>query len=108
MKLATDDRGEIIHFAGFHALSPALADGRPALTSGGDPAATRCGWEPFFRAMGEQQLALVLDDADPAASSFQPAAQVLWARPEAAPGHSALEHALRFLEALRPPGKREH
>ncbi len=105
MKIATEDRGEIIHFAGQHGLSPALVGGRPALTSGSGPAAVRCGWEPLFRAMGEQDLALVRDDQDPGASAFVPRAQVIWARPEPAPGHSALEHAVRFLHALRPPGK---
>ncbi len=105
MKVATVDRGEIIHFAGFHRLSPALVGGRPALTSGGDPAAARCGWEVFFRAMGEQNLALVRDEEDPGVSAFMPADQIVWARPPPKPGHGALAHARRFLEALRSRGR---
>jgi hypothetical protein len=31
MKTATHDRGEVLSFAGFHHLSPALRDGAPRL-----------------------------------------------------------------------------
>jgi len=59
---ATRDRGEIIHYAGRHRLSPAVRDGVPALVG---PAETegRCGWERFFRALGARRLALELDGA---------------------------------------------
>lgn len=107
MKVATDDRGEIIHFAGFHSLSPALVEGRPALTSGGDAQAVRCGWEQLFRAMTAQDLVLVRDDEDPGASAFVPRGQAIWTRPPKAPGESPLAHARRFLRALRPPRKHE-
>ncbi len=107
MKVATDDRGEVIHFAGFHSLSPALVEGRPALTSGGDPAAVRCGWEALFHAMGDQDLVLVRDDEDPGASAFVPRSRAVFARSEPPPGHGPIEHAVRFLRALRPPRKHE-
>ena len=51
----TTDRGEIIHHAGFHRLSPAVREGAPVLAGPGDPAG-RCGWEPFFHAMEELHL----------------------------------------------------
>ncbi len=100
MKVATHDRGEIIHHAGLLALSPALKDGAPALSPGHDPDARRCGWEPFFAALEGRGLELVFDAADPAAIA-------LLARSEARPlerGHAsfgeALAHSGRFLRAL--------
>src|SRR5512133_2819029 len=46
----TRDRGDILHLAGRHQLSPALRGGEPALVSPADREG-RCGWEPFFAAL---------------------------------------------------------
>lgn len=105
MKVATRDRGEIIHFAGHHGLSPALRDGAPVFVSGHDPTATRCGWEPFFRAMGERRLALVHDTDDPGAHEFLPEDQVRGLRHVHASLGSAVHHARRFWRALFPGAK---
>ena len=96
MRQATADRGEIIHFAGLHGLSPALRDGAPAFASGhGDPA--RCGWEPFFTAMERRGLALAWDPEDPAAATFAPR------RESALRGHGSpggLARSARFLRTV--------
>jgi len=57
----TIDRGEIIHHAGFHRLSPAVREGAPLLVGAGDQAG-RCGWEAFFRAMDRRGLAAELGE----------------------------------------------
>jgi len=57
----TIDRGEIIHHAGFHRLSPAVRHGAPLLVGPGDQAG-RCGWEAFFRAMDGLGLAAELGE----------------------------------------------
>jgi hypothetical protein len=98
MPFATADRGAILHFAGRHGLSPALRDGAPALTREQAPGASRCGWEPFFAALGRSGPALLTDDADPSAARPVPSAD----RPPLAPG-AAWAEALRFLAALRTP-----
>lgn len=105
MKVATQDRGEIIHFAGRNGLSPALRDGAPVFVSGHDPSATRCGWEPFFKAMGERRLALVHDTDDPGAWEFQPEDDVRPLRYEHASLGDAVAHAKRFWRALFPGAK---
>jgi hypothetical protein len=69
----TRDRGEIIHFAGFHHLSPALRDGVPVLVGAGDPGATRCGWPTFFHALDERGLSLAWDPAAPERAELRPA-----------------------------------
>jgi len=105
MKVATRDRGEIIHFAGHHGLSPALREGTPAFVSGHDASAVRCGWEPFFRAMGERRLALVHDPEDPGAHEFVPedrARPMLQEHPSLG---DAIEHAKRFVRAMFPGSK---
>lgn len=107
MKVATRDRGEIIHFAGHHGLSPALRDGAPAFVSGHDQTATRCGWEPFFRALGERRLALVHDPDEPGAHEFLPEEEVRGLRHEHASLGEAVDHAKRFWRALFP-GTRAH
>jgi hypothetical protein len=58
----TTDRGEIIHYAGRHRLSPAVKDGTPALVGAGE-VERRCGWERFFRTLGARGLALQVDEA---------------------------------------------
>jgi hypothetical protein len=96
MKRATSDRGEIIHFAGEHGLSPALAEGAPAFASGhggGD----RCGWEALFAAMEARGLALAWDPEDPSAAAFVPRRGLPLA------GHGSpggLARSGRFLRAL--------
>ncbi len=93
---ATQARGDVIHFAGRHRLSPALRDGAPALVAHGEPG-ERCGWAPFFRAMGERRLALAFDDDAPDTRRFSP-------RDEAPPVRHALgpmEESRRFIAALR-------
>jgi hypothetical protein len=102
MKVATRDRGEIMHFAGFHELSPALRGGAPAFVTGHDETATRCGWEPFFRAMGERKLALVYDEEAPGAHEFRPEDEVRQLRHEHASLGDAIRHAKRFWRALFP------
>jgi len=96
MKQATADRGEIIHFAGQHGLSPALRDGAPAFASG-HAAAARCGWEPFFAALEERGLALAWDPEDPASAGFAPRGE-LALRGHGSPG--GLARSARFLRAL--------
>jgi hypothetical protein len=102
MKVATRDRGDILHFAGRHGLSPALRDGLPVFVSGHDPTATRCGWETFFRSMGDRRLALVYDPEDGGSAELRPEADAR----ELVPSHgslgSALDHARRFWRALFP------
>jgi hypothetical protein len=103
MKTATRDRGDIIHFAGRHGLSPALREGLPTFVTGPDPSARRCGWETFFRAMGDRRLALLYDPEDAASVELRPEADVADVpRPHGSLG-SALDHARRFWRALFPP-----
>jgi hypothetical protein len=102
---ASEDRGEIMHFAGFHGLSPALdAASGPAFSAEAGDGLTRCGWESFFRVLGARGLALAYDPADATSGKFVPATQ---ARPEGG-GHGtlagALEHSRRFWRALRAGG----
>ena len=74
MRSATADRGLIIHFAGFHHLSPALDDrSRPAFSAGAGDGLARCGWESFFKAMRAHGLALGFDPGDAASVRFLPA-----------------------------------
>ena len=93
---ATRDRGDVIHFAGRHRLSPALRDGAPALVAQGETG-ERCGWEPFFRAMDERRLVLAFDDDEPASRRFVPRDEAPTLRHE----RGAVEEARRFLAALR-------
>jgi hypothetical protein len=105
MERTTSDRGAILHFAGFHHLSPALdAAGGPALGAAPGEGARRCGWEPFFAAMAARGLALAFDPADGASARFVPAAAARDAG-EHATLASAIAHAKRFVRALRgrPP-----
>jgi hypothetical protein len=101
---ATIDRGEIIHFAGRAHLSPALRDGAPALVGHGEPG--RCGWEPFFRALSERDLAVALGPEVPSEARFVPRRE---AEPHLGLRHPGpLEEARRFIAALRrgrPPAE---
>lgn len=105
MKVATQDRGEIMHFAGWNGLSPALRDGAPAFVSGHDQTATRCGWEPFFRAMSERHLALVHDPDVPGEHEFLPEDRTRELRHEHASLGDAIAHSKRFWRALFPQRK---
>ena len=106
MKVATRDRGDILHFAGRHGLSPALRDGIPAFVSGQDPTAVRCGWETFFRAMDDRGLALVHSPDEGASAELRPASDVRDVTPEHRAGLAgALEHSRRFWRALFPARK---
>ena len=99
MKVATSDRGDIIHFAGLHGLSPALRDGLPVFVHGQDASATRCGWETFFRAMGDRWLAMAYDTDVGASAEFQPKAS-LSGSPSPGRREGAIAHARRFVRAL--------
>jgi hypothetical protein len=107
MKIATRDRGDILHFAGRHGLSPALRDGVPVFVSGHDPSATRCGWETFFRAMDDRRLALVFDPDDGGSCELRPEVDTREVRRSHGSLGSALDHARRFWRALFPRGKAE-
>jgi hypothetical protein len=100
----THDRGEIVHFAGFHALSPALAgDGAPAFSAAAGDGLARCGWAAFFSAVESRGLALAYDPADAASARFVAGDR---ARGEGAPEGglgAALAHSRRFRAALFPP-----
>ncbi|MFO0583664.1 MAG: hypothetical protein U0229_15445 [Anaeromyxobacter sp.] len=66
----TTDRGEILHFCGRHALSPAVREGAPALAGHGDGAG-RCGWARFFAAMAERGVGLKVPDPESEAATFE-------------------------------------
>jgi hypothetical protein len=91
-----------MHFAGRHGLSPALREGIPTFVTGHDASATRCGWETFFRAMGDRGLALACDPDDPATAEFRPEDDVGDLRHEHPSLGDAVEHAKRFWRALFP------
>src|SRR5512132_3418216 len=97
----TTDRCDIIHFAGFPHLSPALDErGAPAFSAEPGDGLARCSWETFFRRLGERELGMVYDPEDPSSARF------VWAhQPGApAPAHGSLGHAVahsrRFWKAL--------
>ena len=104
MQLVTTDRGDIVHFAGFHHLSPALdATGAPAFSAAPGDGLGRCGWERFFRALSARRLAL---HAEGAPARFTPAGGRSGAAAEGGLSR-AVAHSRRFWRALfprRPPG----
>ncbi len=100
MKVAMTDRGQIIHFAGFHRLSPALRDGAPAFAAGPDASLRRCGWETFFEALEARGLALSFDPEDPGNAAFVPRRQAKGLGHGGTSLRRALEHSARFLRAL--------
>ena len=105
----TRDRGQIIHFAGFHALSPALdAQGAPAFSAGAGDGLTRCGWEALFTAAERRGLARAFDPADGGSARLVPDAE---SRSEGEPHGegapdgglgAAVAHSRRFWGALFP------
>ena len=109
----TTDRGDVIHFAGRHRLSPALEGGTPALVAPGDPG-RRCGWAEFFAALDAAGLVPSLDPGDAGSFKLVPRAAASSGAAGAGPsaagagpsrGPGALAEARRFLAALRglPP-----
>lgn len=96
----TLDRGDVIHFAGRHRLSPALRDGTPALVGVGEPG-RRIGWAELFAAMGAAGLVASLEPDDAASFRLVPRGDA--AASGAARGHGpgALAEARRFVAALR-------
>ena len=99
----TTDRGDIIHFAGFHHLSPALdAQGQPAFSSEPGDGLARCGWERFFAAMRARRLAVERDPQDATSARMVPAtADAPHAHPGQAGLAAAVEHSRRFWKAFR-------
>lgn len=102
MQRVTSDRGEIVHFAGFHHLSPGLdAASRPAFSSATGDGVTRCGWETFFTALRTGGLAVAFDGADPSSVRFVPEAEGRGSGEHGGGLRGALEHSKRFWNALR-------
>ena len=106
MRLATHDRGEVLSFAGFHHLSPALRDRAPRLVGEGENAG-RLGWEPFFAALDAAGLVMAWDTEDPASAA--PISGAAGRALERIPTFAAMEQARRFVRAFRrgpaPPGE---
>ena len=99
MTLVSRDRAEIMHFAGFHHLSPALDAGRPAFSTSAADGLARCGWEAFFLALTEGCLALCFDPSDPSPARFVPAKGARSGAQQSGI-RGALVHARRFLAAM--------
>ncbi len=101
--MTTTDRGAIIHFAGFHHLSPALdGKGMPAFSEEASPELKRCGWATFFEAAGSRGLAMSYALEDGASARFVAGRE---AHDEGAPTHGlgeAIAHSRRFLANLFP------
>ena len=98
MKMATHDRGEVVSFAGFHRLSPALRGGAPRLVVEAEKAG-RVGWEPFFAALDDAGLVMAWDTEDPSAALPISAAE--GRALERIPTFAAMEQARRFIRAFR-------
>ncbi len=101
---ATTDRGDVLHLAGSRRLSPALADGAPALVGHGEAGAARCGWEPFFRALSERGLAVAWDEADEGSTRLVRRAEAAAHPPHRASLAHAIDASRRFLRAWRGGG----
>ena len=96
---STPDRADVLSFAARHHRSPALAEGAPALLAHGEVGA-RCGWAPFFSALGARGETLVLasDGSSRTAPRGAPPS------PSELPAPSSFLHlALATLRALRAP-----
>ena len=98
MRLATHDRGEVLSFAGFHHLSPALRDGAPRLVVAAENAG-RVGWEPFFAALDAAGMVMAWDTEDPA--SALPISAAEGRALERIPTFAAMEQARLFVRAFR-------
>jgi hypothetical protein len=105
----TTDRCDILHFAGFHHLSPALDDrSTPVFSAEAGDRLARCGWETFFRAMAGRGLALAFDPQDASSVRF-----VATGGPSPSPSPTggevprhglahSIEHSRQFMRALFP------
>jgi len=93
------DHGETIHHAGRHGLSPALREGAPVLVAHGEPGA-RCGWEPFFSALGRRGETLAL--ASDGGSRTVPLAEAPSRPSDPAPFLHRATSTLRALRGLAP------
>ena len=98
MRMATHDRGEVLSFAGFHHLSPALRDGAPRLVAEAENAG-RVGWEAFFAALDAAGLVMAWDTEDPSATLPISAAE--GRALERIPTFAAMAQARRFVQAFR-------
>jgi hypothetical protein len=98
---ATTDRGDVLHLAGFHRLSPALRDGAPALVAGADPQAARCGWEAFFDALERTGRAVAWTPGDPTSVRLVPRAEARRDPPHRPSLARAAASARKFLDAWR-------
>ena len=85
MKTATHDRGQVLDFAGFHHLSPALRDGLPVLVGEGETSG-RIGWREFFASLEQQDLVLSWDTEDPGSVASIPASEGRNLKQRQAPG----------------------
>ena len=100
----TTDRGDIIHFAGFHHLSPALdGGGAPAFSAEPGDRLSRCGWETFFRSLGARGLGLSFVPEDGGSARFVASPH---GSQDAASSHggvaASIAHSRRFWKALFP------
>jgi hypothetical protein len=104
MKVATHDRGEVLSFAGFHHLSPALKDGAPRLVEEGETAG-RTGWEPFFAALDSAGLVMAWDSEDPSTAAPVPAAEgrPMERHPTLAAGIERTRRFIRACQGGKPP-----
>jgi hypothetical protein len=100
----TTDRGEILHLAGFHRLSPALEAGSPLLIAHGEGARSRCGWEQFFAAMDDRRLAVHWNPDDPASVRMVPREQARRDPPHRASLRRAIDDARRIVRTFAGRG----
>lgn len=102
MKIATHDKGAVIHWAGAQKRSPALREGAPVLLGHdqSDPKAVRCGWGPFFEALHARHACLVYDTDAPDSGGLVPAADAKGLPSGERPLGEQMKHALGFLRLL--------
>jgi hypothetical protein len=112
MKIATHDKGALIHWAGAQKRSPAIRDGAPVLLGHdqSDPKAVRCGWAPFFEALHAARVVLVYDTDAPDSGGLLPAAEAKGLPGGERPLGAQIKHALGFLRMFgssgaKPPDK---
>ena len=105
MKIATTDRGEVIHHLGKRRLSPALKNGEPTFTGHGtaDASVVRCGWTPFFDAFFKRELALLVDTEDESAISIVPMMEAAAHLKKHPTLKEEITFAKRFIQSIQPP-----
>lgn len=103
----TKHRDQIIHFAGFHHLSPAIdAQGAPAFSHETGDGLTRGGWAPFFKALNSRGLVMRYDAADGSSAAFVSSSSP----DDSEPGHGiahAIDHDRQLWRALCAPKSTE-